>query len=240
MKFTFSLALFTLILVISSCGQIAKTDKDLALQYLVQEPITKQEYNPVVILLHGYGSDEKDLFELKKFFPKNYLIVSARAPQALPQHGYQWYEMSHENGRHSGKKSDLEQSRELILKFINQIVIKYKADPKQVYLIGFSQGAMMSYYVGLATPDKIKGIAPLSGMIIESLKADIKVNAALKQLKIFIANGTADSRITFADGKAAYDYLLTLGLQPEFHAYAGMEHQISKNEIDDLMSWLVK
>ena len=241
MKIFFSILSLVIFITITGCSQGTNVKEGLALKYLIQMPTLKSANIPVVIMMHGYGSNEKDLFSLQKYVPKNFLVLSVRAPYPLQEgHGYEWYEMTQTNGHHSGKKEDLDHSRALITTFIGEIIKKYKADPKQIYLMGFSQGAMMSYYVGLAYPDKVKGIAPLSGMIMASLKPEIKNTPALKKLKIFISNGTIDERIPFADGKASYDYLLTLGLNPEFHEYEGMGHQISNDVITDFVKWLGK
>ena len=98
----------------------------------------------------------------------------------------------------------------------------------------------MSYQVGLTAPAMLRGIGVLSGTIYPSLKPLIKKTAALKQLKIFISHGNVDERISFADGKAASDYITHLGLTPEFHRYAGMGHTISKDVLFDLTAWLKK
>ena len=240
MKSLLSLFYFSFLFSLFSCAQLETANLDLALPYLVQQPTEKTTHSPVIILMHGYGSNEKDLFELRNYFPKNFIVVAVRAPYSLSRpNAYQWYEMGKSDGHHSGKKEDVEHSKQLVLKFITQVTQKYKADPTQVYLSGFSQGAMMSYAVGLTNPGQLKGIAPLSGMIMDFLHKDIKADA-LKKLKIFISNGTADERISFTDGKASYDYLVSLGLKPEFHQYEGMGHQISKDVINDLINWLNK
>jgi len=210
----------------------------LSLKYLVQLPAEKSAKPPIIILLHGYGSNEKDLFELRSFFSKKYIVIAARAPYSVDNGGYQWFEREIVNGKYSGKKEHLESSRLTILKFIAQVVNKYGADPSCVYLMGFSQGAMMSYEVGLTSPASVKGIGVLSGRMPESLIPQIKKTASLSALKIFISHGTSDTKLSYADGKAAYDYLLTLGLNPEFHTYEGMDHAISNDVITDLLKWL--
>ena len=141
-------------------------------------------------------------------------------------------------GQHDGNPQQLANSRNLITKFIGQVIEKYKADPAQVYLAGFSQGAIMSYQVGLTAPGKVAGIGVLSGTIYPSLKPLIKNDAALKKLRMFIAHGTADNRIPFASGKAAVDYLHGLGLKPQLHQYPGMGHTISKDVLNDFVQWL--
>lgn len=232
-----------LLVSVIALGQIVAQEtgvlqQDLALKYLAQLPKNGAQHSPVIILLHGYGSDEKDMFGLRSALPARYLIVAARAPYPLPYGGYEWYESATVNGHPDGDTAQLARSRKLIRQFINQIVIKYKANAKNVYVAGFSQGAIMSYQVGLTAPGAIKGIAPLSGKIFESLKPLVKPNSALKQLRIFVAHGTADDRIPYKEGKAAVDYLRSIGLKPEFHAYAGMGHDINNNVLTDFLKWL--
>ncbi len=235
-----ALVVFILLLTViaKNFAQQPLLQEGLSLKYLVQIPSEKSQHTPVIILLHGYGADERDLFELRSVFPKKYLIVAARAPYPLSAGGYQWYESATINGRHDGDQQQLDKSRESIIKFISEIVNKYKADASQVYVAGFSQGAIMSYQVGLTAPDKVRGIGILSGMIFPSLKSMVKNTVDLKKLRIFVSHGTADNRIPFADGKAAVDYLKGIGLKPEFHEYAGMGHTISKEVLNDLLKWL--
>jgi len=238
MKRILSILTVILSITLSACGQDMKLQEGLALKYLVQMPAQKSQHPPVIIIMHGYGSDEKDMFALRKVLPANYLIIAARAPFALPQGGYQWFEPDRTSGKYNGKKEDLDKSRELVAAFIGQVISKYSADAKQVYLMGFSQGAIMSYEVGLTHPSALKGIGVLSGVLFPSLKPLIKVTPTLKQLKIFIAHGTADDRLSFAEGKAAYDYLKSIGLNPEFHQYPGMGHTITNDVITNLVNWM--
>jgi phospholipase/carboxylesterase len=221
-----------------SFGQKAALQDGLALKYLAQPPQGKQTQIPVIILLHGYGSNEQDLFGLKDMFPKNYLIIAVRAPMSLGGGGYEWYDFETVNGKHKANYKQIENSRALLEKFIRQVTDKYHADAKQVYVMGFSQGAVMSYEIGFRSPKLVKGIGVLSGMMQPALKAYLNKNNAPKALRIFISHGTADDRITFAEGKAAADYLKSIGLTPDFHTYNGMGHTISNEVMSDLLKWL--
>jgi phospholipase/carboxylesterase len=208
-----------------------KLQKDLPLKYLVREPAKKAAHPPVIILMHGYGSNETDLFDLKEKLPKNFLVVSVRAPLTLSGNAYQWY-------RKPTINEDLKSSGMTVQSFITAIVKKYHADADRVYLSGFSQGAMMSYEVGLSAPELLKGIAPLSGMIVTSMKPQGPPTDALKKLRIFVGHGDADNRIPYSQAVDAVNYLKTLGLSPEFHTYKGMQHAISDEELKDLVRWL--
>ena len=223
---------------VSQAGaQVPILETSLALKYIAFTP-KRTAHAPVVILLHGYGSDENDLFGLRASFPPNYIVISARAPYELAGGGFQWYEMQTIDGHRDGKKDELSNSRELVTKFIDQIVDRYDANPRSVYVMGFSQGAIMSYAVGLTAPEKVKGIGVLSGMLYPSIKESIKMSPTLKRLKIFVAHGSADQRIPYAYGKAGQEHLASLGLKPDFHEYKGMEHSISGEEMKDLIGWM--
>jgi phospholipase/carboxylesterase len=216
-------------------------NQDLSLKYLVQLPKGNAEGAPVIILLHGYGADEKDLFELRNTFPSNYLIVSARAPYDVKGgSGYEWFNDAIVNGQHNANGAQIENSRVTILKFITEITNKYKANPDLVYLIGFSQGAMMSYEAGLTAPAKVMGIAVLSGRLFATLRPLIRLTPELAQMKIFVAHGTADTRIPISEAEDGINYLKLKGLNPEFHTYPGMAHEIGKEELNDLLKWLGK
>lgn len=216
----------------------AQLQTDLPLSYLVREPSVKTAGPPLIILLHGYGSNEADLFGLQSQLPAHFIVISARAPIAMSENSFQWFRMETVNGVMHGNPEDLKSSREKIKAFISEAVARYKADAKKVYLCGFSQGAMMSYEAGLTAPELLRGIAPLSGKIFESLKPMIKSSPALKALKIFIGHGDADTRVAYSYATEADSYLKKLGLSPVLHSYKGLAHSISQSELKDLTQWL--
>jgi len=216
----------------------AQLQTDLSLAYLVREPSIKSANPPMIILLHGYGSNEADLIGLQAQLPHNFIVVSARAPIGMSANSFQWFRMETENGVMQGNKDDLKNSSDKIKTFIKEVSSKYKADAKNVYLCGFSQGAMMCYEVGLTAPELLAGIAPLSGKIFESLKPQVSTSSSLKTLKIFIGHGDADNRVAYSLATEAQLYLKKIGLNPALHTYPGMAHSINQAELKDLALWL--
>lgn len=221
-----------------SCSQDAGVQDGLSLKYLVKLPAKNSEKAPLIILLHGYGSNEKDLFELKNYLPKEYIVVAARATYTLGGDSYQWFSKELVNGKYSGNAEQLTHSRNTLVKFIDQLTNKYQADKGRVYVMGFSQGAMMSYEVGLANPQKVKGIGILSGVMPESLKPLISKDKSLNKLRIFVAHGTSDKILLYEDGLRAVNYLKSIGLQPEFLSYKDMGHTITNDVMNDLLRWI--
>jgi phospholipase/carboxylesterase len=221
----------TVFILLCLLCNVVSAQSSLPLKYLVQEPAVASAHPPVIILMHGYGSNEADLFGMKDKLPKNFLIVSVRAPFQVAGNTYQWY-------RRETINNDLKSSSTLVQDFITAIVKKYNADADRVYLSGFSQGGMMSFEVGLNAPQLLKGIAPLSGRMVESMKPQEPPSAALKKLRIFVGHGDADNRIPYSQAVDAVNYLKKLQLSPEFHTYKGMPHSINEQELKDLAGWL--
>ena len=132
---------------------------NLSLEYLIREPKIKTDSNPLLLLLHGYGSNEADLFSFASELPEDYYVISARAPYDLQYGSYAWYAINFDADEN--KFSDHEQakvSRDLIGTFIDELLDNYPIDAKKITLIGFSQGAILSYAVALSDPQKIKNV----------------------------------------------------------------------------------
>ena len=123
--------------------------------------------------------------------------------------------------------------------------IKAGIPADRIIVGGFSQGAAISYYVGLTAPTKPAGIMPLSGWapLYTELSADPALPAACSAapLTIFAGHGTHDSLVQFAFGKASYDNVAALFTRGsgrhEFHSYP-MEHSVTDSEIADMARWL--
>lgn len=212
-------------------------DVPSALHYLVKHPKIENNKTPLIILLHGVGSNEKDLFSFADQLPDNFMVVSARAPFEIGHDSYAWYEVNFSDGKPVISKEKAEKSKNTIIQFIDELKEKYTFDDTQIYLCGFSQGAIMAYSVGLTHPDKIKGIAVMSGRLLEEVKPLIKPSAALKKLNVFISHGTNDNVLGIHYAKESNSYLKELGINPTFKEYPE-GHTISNAMLTDLITWL--
>ena len=229
------LALLTL-LVSAAVHAQTPLQTDLPLKYLEQaNPESRNQ--PLVIFLHGYGSNEQDLFDIKDELPAPYNYLSVRAPMVIEEGRYQWFRQKGD-GAYDGETDDLKTSGAVLLDFVAQAAKKYHTEPNKVFLVGFSQGAMMSYEVALRHPEAVGGIVALSGRILPVLKSGLKPDEKRQKLAIFIGHGTADTLLPYNDGTDADSLLQSLSFKPEFHAYPGVGHSITATEIQDLSAWL--
>ena len=209
---------------------------DLPLKYLEQTNADTQN-QPLVIFLHGYGSNEQDLFGIKDDLPASYTYLSVRAPMTMEEGSYQWFRKKGE-GAYNGETDDLKTSGQVLQDFIAQAAKKYHTEPDKVVLVGFSQGAIMSYEVALRHPEAVGAIAALSGRILPVLKSALKPDEKRQALAIFIGHGKEDNRLPYKDGTEANSLLQSISLTPEFHGYEGLGHSISAAEVEDLNAWL--
>lgn len=210
---------------------------DLPLLYLEQtQPDARNE--PLVIFLHGFGSNEEDLFGLKDRLPSTWTYLSVRAPMPVDADGYRWFAKTPGDGEYDGQTADLQRSARLIEDFVRQATAKYHTHSDRVFLVGFSQGAIMSYEVGLRQPEQLRGIAALSGSVLSVLKGQLKPDKRLDALAIFIGHGTLDQALPYASATRANEVLRGIGLMPEFHGYPGMIHTVGEAEVQDLKRWM--
>ncbi len=167
------LKILALLTLLASTAVHAQTplQTDLPLKYLEQAS-ADSTHQPLVIFLHGYGSNEQDLFGIKDDLPASYTYLSVRAPLVMEAGSYQWFRKKGE-GAYNGETDDLKSSGQVLLDFVAQATKKYHTEPEKVFLVGFSQGAIMSYEVGLRHPEALGGIAALSGRVLPVLKAEL-------------------------------------------------------------------
>jgi phospholipase/carboxylesterase len=210
----------------------------MTLHYLVREPKLKLEKNPVLLLLHGYGSNEEDLFSFANELPEQYYVIAARAPYDLMYGSYAWYAINFDADEN--KFSDhvqAQSSRDLIATFIDELLVKYPIDAKKVTLIGFSQGTILSYAVALSYPEKVQRVVAMSGYLNVDILTENYAQNDFKNLKIFASHGTADQVIPVDWARKAKPILEQLGIETTYKEYP-IGHGVSPQNFYDFKNWL--
>lgn len=214
----------------------------MTLDHLVREPKIKLDKNPLLLLLHGYGSNEEDLFSFASELPEEYFVVSARAPFDMSYGSYAWYAINFDADEN--KFSDIEQaqtSRDIIANFIDELLAEYPLDKDNVTLIGFSQGCILSYAVGLSYPEKVKRVVGMSGYFNEEIAtSDYEKNDFSPEgsgLKIFSSHGTVDQVVPVDWARKSEPKLKALGIDVTYKEYP-IGHGISPQNFYDFKTWL--
>lgn len=212
---------------------------NLSLEYKIREPKVILDKNPLLLLLHGYGSNEADLFSFADELPDEYYIISARAPYNMQHGSYAWYDINFDADQN--KFSDHDQakvSRDLIAGFIDELIQTYPIDPKKVTLIGFSQGSILSYAVALSYPEKVQKVVAMSGYLNLEIVSDDYLKNTFNNLKIFASHGTSDQVIPVAWAKKTPVILENLGIDITYKEYP-IGHGVAPQNFYDFKSWLV-
>lgn len=212
----------------------------MQLHYLIREPKEIWDKNPLLVLLHGYGSNEEDLFSFANELPQDHYVISVRAPYDLQPYGHAWYAIHFDADEN--KFSDNEQAKEsveLIASFIDEVLQKYPIDAQKVSLIGFSQGAILSYAIALSYPNKINNIVALSGYFNADLLLHLPNTQAISHLKFFISHGTVDQVIPVDWARKAKPALESLGLEVSYHEYP-VGHGVAPQNFFDFKNWLLQ
>jgi phospholipase/carboxylesterase len=192
---------------------------------------------PLLLLLHGYGANEDDLFSLAPYLDERFMIVSARAPVMLQPMSYAWFNLGFTAQGIVVNPEEVESSRRTIYKFLGEIVKAYECDPNAVYLMGFSQGAMMSLAVALTYPGSAAGVVAMSGRVLPQLLQLVPDKDALTGLPIFVAHGSRDTLIPISSGREARARLSELPVELTYREYE-MGHEISYDSLKDIAEWL--
>jgi len=206
--------------------------------YNVLQPKVDVKQPPLLLMLHGYGSDENDLFSFADELNDRFLVVSVRAPRRLPWGGNAWYDINFTGDQ--DRFGDPEQalaSMQMVVELIEDL--KQKFDTAKTILFGFSQGAILSYALSLHHPDLIDKALTLSGYIFSDIMPKRLDLDQTKHLEFFVSHGLQDDVIPVDWARTAHNWLDEHQLQNEYHEYS-MGHGINPACFQDMMNWIAK
>ena len=215
-----------------------KEEEGRTLRYLVVEPdgFQPNARYPLVVLLHGLGSNMRDLAGLCPALSSGgYVFALPNAPMPIQigygAVGYAWHALAETDGGEQAERSE-----ELLAEFFQEVVDEYRVAPGEAVLGGFSQGGMMTYRCGLTRPGLFRGLAALSARVPEPDSLRTRLPDSRTQ-RIFISHGTEDTMISVDEGRESRRFLETWGYRPEYQEY-DMGHEINQDVLGDLARWL--
>lgn len=191
-------------------------------------------------MLHGFGSDENDLFSFASELPEEYAIISLKAPIKMQPNGNAWYNIYFDNSQ--GKFSDDEQaieSRELVSKCIDEIIEQYQVDKNNITLLGFSQGTILSFAVALSYPEKIKNVIGLSGYINQDILTKGYEKKDFSELNIYTSHGSVDQVIPVQWARKTKPFLENLNIDCTYSEFP-VGHGVAPQNLLELKNWLAK
>jgi phospholipase/carboxylesterase len=200
--------------------------------------------SPLLLLLHGVGSHEGDLFTLAPLLDERLVVLSLRAPVPLGPGQYGWFSVQLSPVSPIIDSHQAEASRRTLAEFIPVAVQGYSADPRRVFLLGFSQGAIMALAVALTRPELLAGAAVLNGRTLPELFAEdgplarqLAPPGDLRGLPILVLHGLADPVLPIDFARETRSRLTALPIDLQYHELAG-GHTITPEGLAIVQRWL--
>ncbi|WP_341658647.1 phospholipase [Blattabacterium cuenoti] len=206
----------------------------LSIKHIIKKTGYENE-KTLFLMIHGYGSNEKDLFSFQKDIPENFFIISIQGFYSIRTNKYSWYDIDFDN---KNKFINIIQAKKTIEKisfFIHEAIEEYKLKKNPVWICGFSQGAILSYAIALKNSDKIKKVIALSGYLENRiLPKQINHNS---DLEFFISHGKYDPIIPVNWSKKGLKFLKEKKILFFYKEYES-GHTLNHLNYQDLINWI--
>jgi phospholipase/carboxylesterase len=190
----------------------------------------------LLVLFHGRGADEHDLFPLLDLLDplRSLLGVTPRGPLRLPPGGAHWYAV-HEIGYPD--LTTFAETYALASRWLDDLAAGAGVSPERTVLGGFSQGAVMTYALGLGEGrPRPAGLIALSGFVPTVPGFALDLEPPLP--RVAIGHGALDPVISVDWGRRARDLLTEAGADVSYRETAHLGHSIDPTLLRELPSWL--
>ncbi len=192
---------------------------------------------PMLVLLHGIGGNETGFDALLARLDPRLLVLSVRAPFENTPGAYRWFDVSFSGRSIDIDPAEAEHSRVAVIQFINDTVMGFGADPRRVYLLGFSQGATLAYSIALTAPSRLRGVVAIGGRVLPETAARAAPMSALRHLTLLIQQGSNDPVMSPERARATRDLFVDLGVMLGYREYAAA-HEFSAEMAGDACEFL--
>jgi phospholipase/carboxylesterase len=183
----------------------------------------------LVILLHGLGADGNDLIGLAPYWAPllpeaEFVSPNAPFPCDMAPYGYQWF--SAQDRSPAAVLAGVRAAAPMLDAFIDEALAERGLSDADLALVGFSQGTMMSLFVGLRRAQPAAGILGFSGRL---LAPELLVSELRSRPRVLLVHGTEDPLVPYASLAAAEAALKEAGVLVETLSCPGIGHSIDEN-----------
>nr|WP_314559177.1 alpha/beta fold hydrolase [uncultured Capnocytophaga sp.] len=214
-------------------------NKKLPLEYIIRYPELRNKRSPVIFMIHGYGSNEEDLFSFADALPSEYTIISFRAPYHLASFGYAWYMINFDTDTPVSDNEQAMAARDLIMQSIDEACTLYDLDTKNITILGFSQGSILGMAVALSYPKKIRNVIALSGYLNKDILKEGYERENHTFTHFYVSHGASDQVIPVEWARQTPNFLKALGVKYKYEEFP-VGHGVSPQNFYSFRDWLTK
>ncbi|GAA1644471.1 alpha/beta hydrolase [Microbacterium flavum] len=203
-------------------------------------PPEERAGRPLLILLHGYGSHEGDLFRLVPFLPPEFVVAAVRAPLSppFPAPGWSWFPIEGVADAASTAAADASAAVTAAAESLRAWLGRTTDPATAVGLLGFSQGGAVALQALRLAPERFSFVVNLAGFVVPG---ELPTDAALAELRppVFWGRGARDEVIP--PGRIAHTTeWLPRHVDLSGRVYPGLTHSVSEEELADVRAFLEK
>ncbi len=192
---------------------------------------------PMLVLLHGVGSNELAMAALMDWFDPRFIVVSARAPIELEPFAFAWLHVTFTPDGPIIEGDEAAAACHDAAGFVDEAVAAYGADPDRVYLAGFSQGGIVGLGTLLTAPEKVAGAICMSGRLPLELLPHVASPDRLRDRSVLLVHGVHDQTLGVAYARSARALLETLPLNLDYREF-DMGHTTTDESMTVVGAWL--
>jgi len=212
--------------------------KHSELTYLDRPP-QSEENGDILVMLHGYGSNEKDLMQLASLLDNDLRCITPRAPLQLAPEMFGWFPLEFTGEGISVDREKARSAKETLLVFLRRIIDAYRPPEGKIWLMGFSQGSVMSYLSALEEPSLFHGIIALSGQFPDHSSLVNREPARFRTLPFLVVHGIYDDVLPVSNGRISEAWLKDHVDSLTYREYA-MGHEINPETLETIRQWLYR
>ena len=204
------------------------------------KPEKGKDIKNIIVLLHGYGGDGKDISMLtlnwKRHLP-NTIFICPNGHEKCPinPEGFQWFDLTKDDPKYILEQTIKAEKR--LIKFIDEVKEEFNLENNKICLSGFSQGSMMSINLGLVSDQEYCCVVGFSGKIIN--QEDLKIRKKVST-KILLIHGDLDQVVSPNFMLEAKDFFIRNNIEIETHLIENCDHNIPIQASSIALNYILK
>jgi phospholipase/carboxylesterase len=197
--------------------------------FRVRAPQASAEPRPVLLLFHGWTGNENSMWIFARRIARTAWKVAPRGLVSAPAGGFGWQPAGQDAPL---ALSDYQKVVDQLLEGIDRWSSEQQIDASCLDVMGFSQGAVMAYALGLLHPERVRLTGALAGYLPARWMAEAPLER-VKNKRYYIAHGTQDDTIPVELGREASSQLEAAGARVAY-CEAPVGHKLSANCLNGL------
>ncbi len=205
------------------------------LLYLERRPSIQSASTPLVIMLHGRDAKAETIFSVEGMLDPELHVISIQATYKLSDGKFEWFlPYDYDHPLESFSEAHFKDSEAILTNMIIALLNEKDVREENLFLLGFSQGAAMSYILSLRGNINPKGVIAMSGFFPRPIEKWESINT---KSQFLITHGSKDEVLPTSESIFAHNFLISKGISSEYYEYKG-RHKMTPPLLEHINIWI--